>query len=225
MNRQLTFQERREAFPAPPPSLCPTATMTKLPPPGRLRQAAKTACRHHCRHNAASIAILALTPPSCPHAAAAATAPPPSAAAAVPSPSCRHPHCCHHHPAVALPPHPHCRSRHPAAATTPLLSCHRRAVHHRQHHRVAIALAVLALFVAALIPCSPVGCRVDASTSHHLLTLFPLSSSLPPPPPPLSCLPAGCRVDASASCPLSPLVRCRSPRRRLLLLFLGGGPR
>ena len=34
-----------------------------------------------------------------------------------------------------------------------------------QWHRRLLVLAVLALFVTALIPCLPVGCRVDASTS------------------------------------------------------------
>ena len=209
----------------PRPSLCRTAATTKLPPPRRLHQAAKTACRHHCRHNAAAIATIALPLPSCCHAAAATTAPPPSAAAAVPSPSCHHPYCRHRHPAVALPAHPRCHSRHPAAAAAPPLSCHCRTAHHRQHHRIAVALAVLALFVAALIPCLPVGCRIDASTSHHLPPLCTLLSFLPPPPPPLSCSTAGCCVNASASRSLSPLVRCCSPHHCLLLLFLGGGPR
>ena len=185
----------------PPPSLCRTAATTKLPLPRRLHQAAKSACRHRCHQNDAVIATVALPPPSC------------------------HPHCRHRHPAVTLTPRPHCRSRHPAAAATPPLSCYCRVVHHCQHHCVVVALAVLALFIAALIPRSAVGCSVNASTSHHLPPICLLSSSLPPPPPPLSCSPAGCRVDASDSHPLSPLVCCRSPCRRLLLLFLGGGPR
>jgi hypothetical protein len=114
MNRQLTFQERREAFAArrgrlvdmheddallpsllPPPSLCCTAATTKLPPPRRLRQAAKTAHRQ---------AVAIMLPP-------------------LPSLRC-------HRQAVAMlpPPQPPCRHQAavtPTAATTiPLLHCH-----------------------------------------------------------------------------------------------------
>ena len=56
---------------------------------------------------------------------------------------------------------------------------HRCAVHHCRCCRIAIALAVLALFLAALIPRSPVGCCTEASISCHL--------------PPLVCCRPPCR--------------------------------
>ncbi len=56
----------------------------------------------------------------------------------------------------------------PSIATIAVYPHHRCAVHCRRHHCIAIALAVLALFLAALIPHSLVGCCTDASTSRHL---------------------------------------------------------
>ena len=122
MNRQLTFQERREAFTArrgrlvdmheddallpslpPPPSLCCTAAMTKLPPPRRLRQAAKTACRQ-------AVAIMPPPFPSlrCCRQAVAMLPPLPPRRRQVPQPPCRH--------QAAVTP--------TAATTIPLLHCH-----------------------------------------------------------------------------------------------------
>jgi hypothetical protein len=125
-----------------------------------------------------------------------------------------------------------------AALTTPPLIISRLFVRCRSPPP-PLALAVLALFVAALIPCSPVGCRVDASTSHHLPPLCPLSSSaatalLPPPlhrqaataallPPPRSAatalpppsrrrqaVPAFTLCAATALPPPPPSCRCRA---------------
>ena len=122
---------------------CPRS-VALLPRPSCHR---RTACAKLQKPPAATAA--AIMPPTLPPLRCrrqAVTMLPPSAAAAVPSPSCRHPHCRHCHPTVtaALPPRPAV-----AAATLqlPPLSCHRRAVHHRQHHQIAAALAVLALFV------------------------------------------------------------------------------